>query len=311
MQKILITGGAGYIGSVLTEELLKKGFKVTVIDKLLYDRLSLANCCNYKNFHFIKSDILQTDNLISEVKKNDIIIPLASVVGAPACKLNPKFAKETNLDSIIHLVKNLSREQLILYPTTNSGYGIGGAEECDENSELKPLSFYGKWKVDAENMILNHNNSISFRLATVFGVAPRMRLDLLVNDFCFKAYNDRYIVLFEEHFRRNYIHIRDVSNAFIHAIENFETMKNNIYNVGLSSANLTKRQLCEKIKNYIPNLYIHSSEIGQDEDKRDYIVSNKKIESTGWMPKNSLDDGIIELLKLFAMIRPNNFNNLI
>lgn len=311
MKKILITGGAGYIGSILSEELLKRGFKVTVIDKLLYDRMSLANCCNYKNFNFIKSDILEKNTILNEIRKNDIIIPLASVVGAPACKMSPKFAKETNLDSIIYLVQNLSKDQLIFYPTTNSGYGIGGTEECDENSELKPISLYGQWKVEAENIILSHNNSVSFRLATVFGVAPRMRLDLLVNDFCFKAYHYGYIVLFEEHFRRNYIHVRDVSGAFIHAIDNFETMKNNIFNVGLSSANLTKRQLCEKIKVYIPDLYIHSSDIGKDEDKRDYIVSNKKIESTGWNPKHSLDDGINELLKLFKMIRYNNFNNLI
>ncbi len=311
MEKILITGGAGYIGSILTEQLLKIGYEVTVIDKLLYDRMSLSNCCNYKKFRFVKSDILENQKINDEIKKNDIFIPLASIVGAPACKMNPKFAKETNLDAINYLVKNLSKDQSILYPTTNSGYGIGGKEECDENSELKPISFYGQWKVDAEKIILDHKNSISFRLATVFGVAPRMRLDLLVNDFCFKAYNDKYIVLFEEHFRRNYIHVRDVSNAFVHAINNFDRMKNNVFNVGLSSANLTKRQLCEKIKNYIPELYLHSSEIGTDEDKRDYIVSNKKIEKTGWKPNYSLDDGIKELLKLFKMIRNNNFNNLI
>jgi len=311
MKKILITGGAGYIGSVLCKDLLDDGYYVTVIDNLLYDRHSLINCCSYKNFKFIKSDILQEKILKELIQKNEIIIPLAAIVGAPACKRDPKFFKKINLDAIKFIKDIATKEQLIIFPTTNSGYGIAGQNECDESSKLNPVSLYGKWKVEAENIIMERQNSISFRLATVFGVSPRMRLDLLVNDFTFRAYFDNYIVLFEEHFRRNYIHVKDVSNCFRFAIKNHKKMLGNSFNVGLSSANLTKRQLCEQIKKHIPKLYIHSSSHNKDEDKRDYLVSNKKIEKMGWKAMYSLDDGIIELIKFFNICRSNNYNNLI
>ena len=308
--KILITGGAGYIGSILTKDLLDEGHEVTVIDNLMYNRESLIHCCNYKNFNFIKGDVTNNDTFLNEIKKNDILIPLASIVGAPACNINPEKSKSINLESIKFLSKQASRDQLIIFPTTNSGYGIGGETECDESSPLNPVSLYGKWKVEAEKVLLERENSISFRLATVFGVSPRMRLDLLVNDFTSKAFFDGYVVLFEEHFRRNYIHVRDVVNSFKFAIKYQNKMIGQSYNVGLSTANLTKRQLCEKIKEHLPKFYIHSSEIGEDEDKRDYLVSNKKIESLGWTPQYTIDDGIKELISFFTMVRTNNFNNL-
>lgn len=307
---ILITGGAGYIGSTLTKDLLEKGHNVTVLDNLMYNRESLISCCKYENFNFIRGDVTNYQILSENIKNKDILIPLAAVVGAPACKIIPEKAQAINLDSLKYLCNLTSKNQLIIFPTTNSGYGIGGESECDENSPLNPVSLYGKWKVEAEKLILERENSISFRLATVFGVSPRMRLDLLVNDFTSKAFFDGYIVLFEEHFRRNYIHVQDVSNSFQFAINNYQKMIGQSFNVGLSDANLTKRQLCEKIKIYIPKFYIHSSNIGEDEDKRDYIVSNKKFESLGWKPEVTLDDGIKELIRFFKMIRTNIYNNL-
>lgn len=310
MKKVLITGGAGYIGSVLTPELLEKGFEVTVIDNLMYDQISLLNCAKYKNFNFILGDVLDEALLKEQVAKHDIIIPLAALVGAPLCKRNPKLARMINFEAIRNLADLASQDQMFIYPNTNSGYGVGDKDSmCTEESPLRPISEYGIDKVDAEMYLLKKGNAVTFRLATVFGVSPRMRLDLLVNDFTYRAYKDKSLVLFEEHFRRNYIHVRDVVKAFVHGIENYDKMKGQSYNLGLSSANLTKRQLAEKIKEYIPNLYIHSASIGEDPDKRDYLVSNEKLESTGWSADNSLDDGIQELIKLFSMLKVNRFAN--
>jgi nucleoside-diphosphate-sugar epimerase len=240
----------------------------------------------------------------------DIIIPLAAIVGAPACKFNPTLTRSVNYDAHMNIVKNISADQKVLFPTTNSGYGIGEKDNyCTEDTPLRPISEYGKTKVEIEKAFLDKGNSITFRLATVFGMSPRMRMDLLVNDFVYKAVADGAIVLFQEHFRRNYIHVRDVTMAFLFGINNYEKMKGEPYNVGLSSANLTKRELCEKIKEYVPNLYIHAAEIGEDPDKRDYIVSNKKIEALGWKPSHKLSDGIQELIKGYKIIRPNIFTN--
>ncbi len=308
--KILVTGGAGYIGSILVKDLLDNNNKITVLDNLLFQQNSLLDCCNYENFEFIKGDICDYDLIKKILPKFDIIIPLAAIVGAPACKKNPTLTKLVNDESYIFLIENLSIDQKVLFPTTNSGYGIGSKSEfCTEETPMNPISEYGITKVKIEKAFLDRGNSITFRLATVFGMSPRMRMDLLVNDFVYRAVNDKTIVLFEENFRRNYIHVRDVSKAFNFGIKNFDKMKNQPYNVGLSSANLTKIQLAKKIQTYIPNLYIHSSDIGEDIDKRDYMVSNDKIESMGWSPDYSLDHGIKELIKGYKIIKPNIFSN--
>ena len=309
-QRVLITGGAGYIGSVLTPTLLAKGYEVTVLDNLMFDQISLLSCACYKNFHFVNGSVLDKPLLEKEATKADIIIPLAALVGAPLCKQNPKLARMVNFEQIKILSELACKEQLFIYPNTNSGYGIGDKDSfCDENSALKPISQYGQDKVEAELCLLEKGNAVTFRLATVFGVSLRMRLDLLVNDFTYRAYKDGFLVLFEEHFRRNYIHVRDVVKGFIHGIENYSKMQGNAYNMGQSAANLTKRQLAEKIKEHIPRLYIHSAKIGEDPDKRDYLVSNAKLEATGWRADVSLDEGIEELLRAFEMMRVNRFAN--
>ncbi|NGX35526.1 MAG: hypothetical protein K1000chlam1_00354, partial [Candidatus Anoxychlamydiales bacterium] len=262
------------------------------------------------NFKFIKADVTDYNLMKEQLPKYDIIIPLAAIVGAPACKNNPKLAKATNLDAIDFIIKNTNENQKIIYPNTNSGYGIGKKNAyCDENSPLNPVSLYGKQKVEAEKLLLSTKRAISFRLATVFGLSPRMRLDLLVNDFAFRACHDKFIILFEEHFKRNYIHIKDVAKAFVFGIENFEKMKGEAFNVGLSTANLSKRELVEKIKKYIPDFYIHSAKIGEDPDKRDYIVSNEKLEKLGWLPDYSLDDGIKEIVNAYPILAKSQFKN--
>ena len=309
-EKVLVTGGAGYLGSVLVPTLLSKGYKVTVLDSLMHNQSSLLECCVNPDFDFVKGDICDGGLMASLLPKFDVVILLAAIVGAPACKINPSLTRLVNLDTQMAIVNKISLSQKAIFPTTNSGYGIGEKNKlCTEESPLNPLSEYGRDKVEVEKAFLDKGNAITFRLATVFGMSPRMRMDLLVNDFTYRAYNDRFIVLFEEHFRRNYIHIIDVANAFALGIENYDRMKGEPFNVGLSSANLTKRQLCEKIKEYVPEFYIHSAPVGEDPDKRDYLVSNEKLESLGWRPDYTLDDGIRELLKGYKIIKPNQFSN--
>lgn len=309
-QKILVTGGAGYLGSTMVPELLDKGFAVTVLDSLIFNQNPLLACCAKPDFDFIKGDICDEVLMDKLLPQFDIIILLAAIVGAPACKINPTLTRMVNYDAHMNIVNKLSSDQLVIFPCTNSGYGIGEKDVyCTEESPLRPISEYGQTKVEIEKALLDRGNSITLRLATVFGMSQRMRMDLLVNDFTYRAYKDKSIILFEEHFRRNYIHIKDVAKAFLFGIENYDKMKGQPFNVGLSSANLTKRQLCEKIKEYVPDLYIHSAEIGEDPDKRDYLVSNDKIESLGWQPDNTLDMGILELLKGYKIIKPNQFAN--
>jgi len=306
---ILITGGSGYIGSVLTPYLLDAGHNVTVLDNLYYNQVSLVSSCSNTNFKFVKGDARDVSLLEELLENTDVVIPLACLVGAPVCDSNKELAKSLNFEAILSLDK-LRSNQMLIYPTTNSGYGIGDKDAfCDEDSPLNPISLYGQTKVDAERHLLESGNCITLRLATVFGVSPRMRMDLLVNDFVYNAVENKVLVLFEEHFRRNFIHILDVCLTFVHCIDNFQLMKNKAYNVGLESANFTKRQLAEKIKEYVPDLSIISSEIGKDPDKRDYLVSNKKLESTGWSPSKTLDDGIIELIKFYSMVKINQYSN--
>lgn len=308
---ILVTGGAGYIGSILTPLLVECGHNVTVLDNFLFKQSSLNHLCIYKNFEVINGDVRVLSTIKALVKNKDIIIPLAALVGAPLCNKDPIGAKTTNNEAIKLLLSNISKNQIILMPTTNSAYGSGGKNNfCDEESELNPISSYAQDKVEVEKKLIEHDNFISFRLATVFGMSPRMRLDLLVNDFTYRAVFDKSIVLFEEHFKRNYVHVRDVASVFLHAIDNYNAMKNNIYNVGLSTANLSKRELCEEIKKHIMDLEICSAKLGKDPDQRNYIVSNEKIEKTGFKTKFTLNDGINELIKGFKMIKRTEFGNI-
>jgi len=304
--KILITGGAGFIGSVLTQHLLDKGYEVIVLDKLIFNQISLLPHTSNPNFKFIYGDVKNSELLKSLVHESDIIIPLAAIVGFPACDSDPMLAYEINfkqIKNIVDWIKGTNKK--ILYPNTNSGYGVGeDGIYCDETSELKPISVYGKTKVDAEQYILNNSDGICFRLATVFGVSPRMRTDLLVNDFTYKAITDKYIVVFERNFKRNYIHIKDVASAFIFMIENYDSYKGEVFNVGLSDANLSKKELLEKIQNYVKDFAVVYDDYYEDPDKRNYIVSNEKIEKTGWFPEYNLDLGIKELIHAYKMIVP-------
>lgn len=308
--RVLLTGGAGYIGSMLTPELLRLGFKVVVVDNFMFKQASLGHVIGHQNLELYNGDIRDKNLMKQHLKNADIVIPLAALVGAPLCKKDPFAAESVNLAAPLEMFQNLSASQMVLMPTTNSAYGTGGKDHhCDETSPLNPISLYAKHKVEVEKALMTRENSISFRLATVFGVSPRMRLDLLVNDFTYRAVNDRFIVLFESHFRRNYVHIRDVVSAFLLGIENFNGMKGQVYNVGLTEANMTKMELCQAIKKRIPDFTIMEAQIGEDPDKRDYLVSNAKIEKTGWKAQHTLDMGIQELIKGYQMIKNSSYSN--
>ena len=310
-EKILITGGAGYLGSILTEDLIKLNFNVTILDNFTYKQASLNHLAASKNFNVIRGDVRDERILNSIIKEFDTIIPLAALVGAPICDADPIGSETINKNSIIDLLEKKDKNQRIIMPTTNSAYGNGGHNNfCDEESNLSPISKYAKDKVLVEQKLMDKANTVSFRLATVFGMSPRMRMDLLVNDFVYKAITEKVIVLFEGHFKRNYIHVRDVSRAFIHCIKQFDDMKGNIYNVGLSEANLSKMELCEEIKKIIPELNISELETEKDPDQRNYIVSNEKIEKTGYTPVWKLKDGIIELMKGYQMINNRTYSNI-
>ncbi len=309
--KILITGGAGYIGSVLTPTLLAQGYQVTVVDSFMFRQTSLAECCQYDTFQVVRGDS-RDEALIKELLKDaDVIIPLAALVGAPLCSRDQVGTRTINFEAVQMLCRLASLEQRILMPVSNSGYGIGEKGKfCTEDSPLRPISLYGVTKVEAEKAVLERENSITFRLATVFGMAPRMRIDLLVNDFVYRAVTDRAVVVFEGHFKRNYIHIRDVVKAFLHGITNFESMKGKPYNVGLDDANLSKLELCAEIQKYLPNFVCLEAPIGEDPDKRDYIVSNARILQTGFEPEWSLGRGIQELIKGYTILRNSLYSNI-
>jgi len=307
---ILVTGGAGYLGSTLVPDLLQLGHKITVLDSFMYKQASLNHVCHQPNFSVLKGDIRIESVMAPLIKKADIVIPLAALVGAPMCSQDPVGAITVNHDAIILMLKLLSKQQLVLMPTTNSAYGTGDKNNfCTEESPLNPISIYAKEKVAIEKELMQRENAISFRLATVFGMSPRMRIDLLVNDFTYRAVYDRFVVLFESSFKRNYVHVRDVSRVFQHAIEHFDTMKSQIYNVGLSEANVSKRELCEHIQKQVPDFVFLDAPVGKDPDQRNYIVSNAKIESTGFKPMYSLDAGISDLIKGYTMIKNTRYGN--
>ena len=308
---VLVTGGAGYLGSIMVPELLNAGYRVTVLDNFMFKQASLNQICHLPGFDVVRGDARDEAVLKPLVKDVDYVIPLAALVGAPLCNNDKIGAISLNRDAIVTLTKLLSKEQRILTPITNSGYGVGEKGKfCTEETPMRPISLYGTTKVEAEQAVLERGNAISFRLATVFGMAPRMRLDLLVNDFVYRAVFDRAVVLFEPHFKRNYIHVRDVTRAFLHGMANFETMRDQAYNVGLSDANLSKFELCERIKQHLPAFVFPEAPVGEDPDKRDYIVSNAKIEATGFAPAFGLDIGIAELIKGYRMIRNSLYGNI-
>ena len=304
--KILITGGAGYLGSVITGKMLDSGHNVIVLDKLLFNQTSLLQYTSNPNFKFIYGDVRNETELERLCNEVDVIIPLAAIVGFPACAQDPKLSKEINFQQIVNIVKFTNgKGKKILYPNTNSGYGLGtGQLECTEESPLTPISVYGQTKCEAENFLRTSTDAIVFRLATVFGVSPRMRTDLLVNDFTYKAITDKYIVVFEKSFKRNFIHIQDVANVFLFMLENYDKYRGDVFNVGLSNANLSKQELLEKIQTHVKNFAVSYNDYYEDPDKRDYIVSNTKVELTGWSPKWDIDMGINELIMAYQMIVP-------
>lgn len=307
---VLVTGGAGYLGSVLCERLLDAGCRVTAVDDLMYQQRSLLHLCANPHFDFVLGDVRDKELMRRLVKGADVLIPLAAIVGAPACDRDPLLARSVNLDAVRLLGALRSAQQPVIYPTTNSGYGTqSGDLFCTEDTPLQPISLYGQTKSQAEAELLETANVITLRLATVFGMSPRMRLDLLVNHFVYAAITDGYIVIFEKDFKRNYIHIRDVADCFVHCIEHFKQMAGRPYNAGLDAANLSKEELSLKIKEYVPNFYVHFAQVGSDPDKRNYIVSNQRLRETGFEARRSLDDGIRELLKGYRMTGRGRFKN--
>jgi nucleoside-diphosphate-sugar epimerase len=308
--RVLVTGGAGYIGSLLVPAMLQRGWHVTVLDTFTAGDTYLAGACASPTFEPVRGDARDMRVVEPLVRGADVVIPLAALVGAPLCSRDEIGAVTLNRDAVVNLMKHVSRHQRVVYPTTNSGYGVGdGNAYCTEESPLRPVSLYGRTKVDAEQAVLAHGAGVTLRLATVFGMSPRMRLDLLVNEFVWRAVNDRTIVIFEGHFRRNYVHVRDVVKAFLHSIDRHDQMRGQPYNVGLSEANLSKLQLCERIAKLVPGFVYLEASVGEDPDKRDYLVSNDKIEATGWHPDYGLDAGIRELIKGYRMMRNTRFGN--
>ena len=308
--KVLITGGAGYIGSILAADLLAAGYGVTVLDNFMYRQNSLLDCCAHEKFSVIRGDCRDATLLKEAIKGQDIIVPLAALVGAAVCDADTTAAQSTNLAAGESLLALRSQQQRILFPNTNSGYGVGEqGQHCTEESPLNPLSLYGRTKVEAERAIMDAGNALCFRLATVFGISPRMRMDLLVNDFVYRALTDRTVVIFEGHFMRNYIHVRDVARAFLHGIEHYDKMAGEVYNVGLDEANFSKLELCGKIKEHLPDFVYLEAPIGEDPDKRDYIVSNEKIAHAGFAPAHSLDAGISALIKGYSILRNAQYVN--
>ncbi len=302
--RVLVTGGLGYLGSILCEHLLDAGCRVHAIDNLMYGagQQGLYHLCAHPGFDFVKGDVRDEGLMRRLLGSADVVVHLAAVVGAAACDRDPTLATGVNLESVRLLCKLRSPNQLVIFPNTNSGYGVTSGETyCTEDSPLRPISLYGRTKVEAERLLLEQPNAIALRLATVFGMSPRMRLDLLVNHFVYAAFKEGYLVIFEKDFKRNFIHIRDVADCVLHCMGRAAQMQGRVYNVGLDSANLSKEELALKVKGHVPNFYIHFAPIGQDPDKRNYVVSSRRLHETGFVPRRTLDDGIRELLKGYAM----------
>lgn len=311
LDKIVVTGGAGYLGSVLVPMLLAKGYSVTVLDNFYFNQCSLMDCCANGSFKVIRGDSRDEEVVSRAIEGADYIIPLAALVGFPLCDKDKIAAWTTNCEAIEMLLRLRDKDrQRVIFPCTNSGYGIGqDGIYCTEDSPINPISLYGRSKMAAEKAVLEAGNSLTFRFATLFGASPRMRTDLLVNDFVYRAVFDRTTVIFEGNFKRNYLHVRDAAGAFAFAIDNFEKMQGRQYNCGLSDSNISKIELCEKIKQHISGFVYVEAEVGEDPDKRDYIVSNARLEAVGWRPKYSLDDGIEELIKVYTIIKNNSYSN--
>ena len=306
---VLVTGGAGYLGSILVPSLLARGCSVSVVDNFMYGQTPLLDCCHDEKLSIVRGDVRDERLMLPLLKKADVVMPLACLVGAPLCAQKPVEARTINLDAILMLLDNASKAQKFISPTTNSGYGVGQAGVfCTEETPMNPISLYGVLKVELEQALLAAG-AVSLRLATVCGVSPRMRLDLLVNDFTYRAVVDRFVVLFEAHFKRNYIHVRDVARAFCHALDHFDAMKGQPYNVGLSDANLSKMELCREIQKQVPDFTVMEAPIGKDPDQRNYVVSNAKIEATGYRPQVSIQRAIAELIKGYQVVRRNQHAN--
>ncbi len=307
---LLVTGGAGYLGSVLVPELLKHGHNVTVVDNFMFKQSSLLDACYEKALTIVNGDARDKSIIKRYMKGADCIFPLACLTGAPICGRFPQEAKSINYDAVKMIMDLRSDEQKIIFPTTNSGYGVGEKGiHCTEETPLNPISLYGRLKVELEKELLDNKNTLTLRLATVFGTSPRMRIDLLVNDFTYRAVNDGFVVLYQAHFMRNYLHVRDVTRVFVHCMDNFEALSGECYNVGLSDTNISKWKLCEEIKKQIPSFYFVEADVGEDPDKRDYIVSNEKMENSGFKPAYSIQDGITELIKGYQVIQQRQFSN--
>lgn len=309
--RVLITGGAGYVGSILCETLLAAGHEIVVLDTMAISVPSLLHLCHRKEFSIARGDARDERLLAELVPRADVIIPLAAVVGAPACAKDPFLTKSLNVGAIHSLFKYRSPRQLVIYPTTNSGYGTSTGEVfCTEDSLLQPISLYGETKVEAEKMVLNHQNTVTFRLATVFGSSPRMRVDLLVNHFVYAAVTDGYMVIFEKDFKRNFVHVRDVADAFLHCMKNSAQMIGRPFNVGLDSANMSKEELSLLVKKYVPRFYVHFGEIGNDPDKRNYIVSNQRLRDAGFEATRTIEDGIQELISAYQALPMSSLRNI-
>jgi nucleoside-diphosphate-sugar epimerase len=309
-ERVLVTGGAGYLGSVLCETLLDQGYRVTVLDCLLFGEQSLFHLAARPEFDFVFGDARDEATLKRLVREADVLIPLAAVVGAPACDRDPYLARTVNLDAVRLLNKLRSKDQALVYPTTNSGYGTKtGDVFCTEETPLEPISLYGQTKSDAERAVLDSPRAVALRLATVFGLSPRMRLDLLVNHFTYEAVTSRYLVVFEKDFKRNFVHIRDVADCFVHCIRQVDRMAGRPYNVGLDSANCSKEELARLIQRQVPNFYVHYAAVGSDPDKRNYIVSNQRLREAGFEARRSLDEGVRELIKGYRLLGRKRFMN--